>query len=261
MESISWRKQAKGFDERRTIIVPGDETETVLFAVRQFLEIGNQAVRERQFFTVALSGGQTPLAIFKELSKPEYAAALDWTKVLCFWSDERSAPPDNRENNYFSAMESGLNRIPLLPEHIFRMHAEDHIEENALKYSQTIKENVPFSSFDLIMLGMGDDGHTASLFPRTAGLRATGSLAIANFVSQKNTWRMTLTYECIRLAKTTCIYVTGIGKAKTVARVLLGAYDPDNLPVQAIGTTSNKAVWILDSSASTDIASVLAGRA
>jgi 6-phosphogluconolactonase len=199
---------------------------------------------------VALSGGQTPNAIFKEISQPRYAQVLDWSKVLCFWSDERSVPPNNPENNYFNAMKSGLADLPLPPENIFRMPAEIDIEEHALAYEHLIRQKVPSLQFDLIMLGMGEDGHTASLFPRTHGLHTKDRLVIANYVPQKHTWRMSFTYECIHMAKLICIYVLGANKASTVAKVLLSPYDPDNLPIQRIGTPSHKALWILDSAAS-----------
>ena len=240
----------RSIDNRRKLIIPGNQEATISFAVTQFLEIGKKAIEERQKFTVALSGGQTPHAIFKELSKPIYFNALDWSKVICFWSDERNSPPDNLENNYFSAMRAGLSALPLLPENIFRMHAEENIEKNASHYEELIKEKVPGCQFDLVMLGMGEDGHTASLFPHTEALHVKERLVVENFVKQKNTWRMTFTYESIHLARNICIYVMGENKAKTVAEVLLGPYEPEHFPIQAVGTLSHPAMWILDTSAS-----------
>lgn len=250
MEKFEWKKQIKVFDKRRDIIIPGNAEQTVLFCAKQFLQIGREAIEKNGFFTAALSGGSTPNAIFKEISQPAYANALDWSKVLLFWSDERSVPPDHAESNYLHAMLSGIKSLPLLPENIFRMPAEKDIEENALAYEQLIREKIPSLQFDLIMLGMGEDGHTASLFPRTHGLQAKNRLVIANYVPQKHTWRMSMTYECIHMAKIICIYVIGANKASTVANVLLGSYDPDNLPIQKIGTPSHKAFWILDTAAS-----------
>jgi 6-phosphogluconolactonase len=249
MENVNWKSMIESFDDRRDIIIPGRAEETVLFSVHQFIQIARDAIQQHDVFTVALSGGQTPHAIFKELSKPSYHQALDWSKVKCFWSDERSVPPDHPDNNYSSAMQAGLASLPLLPKHIFRMPAEKDIEENAHTYERLIRKEVPSLQFDLIMLGMGDDGHTASLFPLTHGLHTKDRLVIANYVPQKNTWRMSLTYECIHMAKNICIYVMGAKKASMVVTVLLGPYDPDQFPVQRIGTPSHKALWILDQEA------------
>lgn len=249
----SSKKSERSIDDRRKLIIPGNQEETIFFAVTQFIEIAKKAIHEREKFTVALSGGQTPHAIFKELSKPIYFNALDWSKVMCFWSDERSSPPDNLENNYFSAMRAGLNALPLLPENIFRMHAEENIKKNALHYENLIKEKVPGCQFDLVMLGMGEDGHTASLFPRTDALHVKNRLIVENFITQKNTWRMTFTYECIHLARNICIYVMGENKTKTIAEVFLGPYDPDHFPIQAVGTSTHPAMWILDSSAASQL--------
>ena len=250
MENFNWKEKIASFDQRRNMVIPGDAEETVIFCVHQFLQIGKNAIDTQGFFSVALSGGSTPNAIYQELSKPQYAQAIDWTKVLCFWSDERSVPPQDPESNYFNSMQAGLGKLPLLSKNIFRMKAEENIEENSKDYESFIREKVPSLQFDLIMLGMGEDGHTASLFPCTHGLHTKDRLVIANYVPQKNTWRMSLTYECIHMAKTVCIYVIGANKSATVKKVLLSPYDPDNLPIQRIGTPNHKALWILDSAAS-----------
>ncbi|MBA2368278.1 MAG: 6-phosphogluconolactonase [Candidatus Protochlamydia sp.] len=249
LENLKLQNEPQHIDERRDVIIPGDKDTTIKFCVQQFLEIGREAIAKRGRYIVALSGGQTPNEIFKELSKPQHRNELDWTKVLCFWSDERSVPPNDPESNYGMAMESGLMKLPLLSEHIFRMKGESSIEENALQYEELIRQWVPSVSFDLIMLGIGEDGHTASLFPRTHGLHAKDRLVVANYVPQKQTWRMTLTYECIHAGKTICIYALGSKKAEIVLKTLTGAYDPDNFPVQRIGTAHHQAHWILDQEA------------
>lgn len=235
----------KKFDERRTIIIPGNELETVAFCARQFIAIGKKAIAAKGRFITALCGGNTPQAIFKLLSTPSLSNALDWTKVLFFWSDERAVSPDSAESNYHNAMEAGLKTLPILPKHVFRMRAEEEIEKNAQAYARLIEP----LQFDLIMLGMGEDGHTASLFPHTQGLHETKHLVIANYIPQKQTWRMTMTYTAIHQAQNICIYVIGKNKADCVAQVLLGQYDPENFPIQKVGTSSHKAFWILDNEA------------
>ena len=245
-----WKKKIRSFDKRRDLIIPGDAQETIHFSVCQFLEMGREAIQQRGVFSVALSGGNTPQAIFQELCKPSHQSALDWSKVLFFWSDERSVPPTDPESNYYSAMQSGISSLPVKQENVFRMVAEKDIEANALAYEQLIKQKVSSLHFDLMMLGMGEDGHTASLFPCTNALHARDRLVVANYVPQKQTWRMTMTYECIHMSRTICIYALGAKKAHMVANVLSGPYDPEQFPVQRIGTPMHKALWILDHAAS-----------
>ena len=136
MEKFQWKTQVQSYDNRRDLIILSSAEETALFCAKQFLAIAADAIEKRGFFTVAFSGGHTPTAIFKEISKPEYAQCLDWTKVFCFWSDERSVPPNDPESNYFNAMEAGLAHLPLLQKNIFRMHAEsspkDEIEKSSV---------------------------------------------------------------------------------------------------------------------------------
>jgi 6-phosphogluconolactonase len=250
MEKFNWLASAKTFDERRLYVIPGNAEETITYSANQFIQLGQSAIKERGKFYVALSGGSTPHAIYKKLSDPAYRHLLDWNQVVCFWSDERSVSPKDKESNFFNAMQSGLSLLAIPSDHIFRMQAEQEIEKNALDYESLIQKHVPQAVFDLMMLGMGEDGHTASLFPHTHGLHATDRLVTANYVPQQNTWRMSLTYDCIQRARQTCIYITGPKKQEIVAQVLLGSYEPDLYPVQKIGTINHPALWIMDEAAS-----------
>lgn len=232
--------------ERRELIVPGDTEATLAFCLEHFIAACETAIADNGHFFVALSGGSTPKVIFERLCKPPYKERIEWSKVYLFWSDERSVPPENKESNYHMAMEAGFKSVPVPPEHIHRMVAEKDIEQNALNYEKTIRKVLGSHPFDLIMLGMGEDGHTASLFPGTEGLKAKGRLAIANHIPQKNTWRMTLTFECINQAKNIAVYVLGAGKKEKLAEV----FSTDRLyPCQEAGTKVNKALWIADEAA------------
>jgi 6-phosphogluconolactonase len=245
----NWKQKMQNFDECRNIIVAGNSEETLQFCVEQFIDIGQNAIKDHNFFAVALSGGTTPNAIYRKLSEAPYRDKLDWTKVLCFWSDERAVYPDSSESNYHNAMEAGLGKLPLLEDHIFRMVAEKDIEENAAAYDALIRLVLPSLSFDLMMLGIGEDGHTASLFPKTHALHTNGKLAVANYIPEKKMWRMTLTFECINNAKQINIYALGKNKAEIVYQCLRGPFDPDTFPVQKVGTPTHKALWILDKDA------------
>lgn len=253
MIADDWKKHIHPYDERRDIIIPGDAKETVTFAVEQLIAIANEAIAKRGMFTVALSGGSTPKAIFELLAKKPYCDQIAWDKVRIFWSDERSVPPDHPDSNYHMAMQAGLSTLPISRKHIFRMVAEEDIETGAAQYEELISEMVPSGKFDLIMLGMGEDGHTASLFPKTHGLHSNERYVVANFIPQKNTWRMTLTYNCINLARHIVIYVIGKSKAAMLKFVLTAPYNPDELPVQRVGTSVHKALWIIDKEAASHL--------
>jgi 6-phosphogluconolactonase len=233
-------------DERRELIVPGDDTHTLTFCVDQFVTLCAAAIRDHGHFFVALSGGSTPKAIFQRLTTAPYASKIDWSKVVLFWSDERSSPPEDPESNYHMAMEAGFKRVPIPASQIHRMRAETDIEKHAEEYELLIKQIVGNRGFDLVMLGMGEDGHTASLFPDTKALHTKNRLVVANWVPQKNTWRMTMTFDAIHQSKHIVFYVLGAGKKEMLAKVL--AKDAP-YPASHIGTPTHPAQWIADSAA------------
>ncbi len=237
-------------DERRDLIVPGGYEQTLKYSVEHFIKALNQGINERGQGIVALSGGSTPKAIYQMVSSPTYRDRVDWKKVYLFWSDERSVPPTNKDSNYKMAMDAGLGSLGIPSEQIYRMHAEDNLEENAERYEGAIENVLSEGLFDLMMLGMGEDGHTASLFPFTHGLQVEDKLVTPNFVPQQHTWRMTLTYPGIHRSRNICIYVLGKSKAEMVKEVLTGPFEPIKLPSQAVGTAEHKATWILDSDSS-----------
>lgn len=245
--------QRRIFDDRRDILIVGNREKTFAYCVENFIETANKAIEDHGMFYVAISGGSTPKGIFNLLAKPENQKRIPWNKVMLFWSDERSVPPEHSESNYRMAMDAGLAMIGILKENIFRMVAEKDIEANAEAYENLIRTKVPSARFDLLMLGMGDDGHTASLFPHTHGLQSQDKLVVANFVPAHDTWRMSLTYKCINAAKNIVIYVIGKGKCQTLQAVLTGPYTPDDLPIQKVGTPEHRALWIVDRDAATDL--------
>jgi 6-phosphogluconolactonase len=235
-------------DSRRKIAIPGDHDVSLAFAVNLWVEMAQEAIANHGFFAVALSGGSTPKKIYQKLST--LSDQLDWSKVFLFWSDERSVPPTDTSSNYHMAMEEGgLKKLPITKNQIFRMVAEEDIETNAKAYEDIILDKLGSHPFDLVMLGMGDDGHTASLFPHTEALTAKGRLVVPNYIPEKDSWRMTFTYECINRSHNICLYVLGAPKAPILEKVLTGPLQPDEYPSQLIGTASNPAIWIVDSEA------------
>ncbi len=237
------------FDERRSLVAPGDYDNTLHFCLEHFVDIANDSIADHGFFAVALSGGSTPKAIFEGLCEKPFRQQIDWKCVHLYWSDERCVPPYHPDSNYRMAMDAGLAKLHIAPENIHRMQAEGDVEEGALAYEHVITAKVPGASFDLVMLGMGEDGHTASLFPKTHGLHSGDRLVVANYIPQHDTWRMTLTFRCINTAKNSAIYVMGKSKAAMVNKVLTSPYEPDELPVQRVGTPEHPALWIGDKEA------------
>lgn len=245
MHFFSW-------DSRRDIAHPGNYQETLAFSIEHFLNCAKEAIKLHNHFAVALSGGSTPKAMFEALAKPPYASETDWRKVFLFWSDERSVNPTSPDSNFRMAIDAGFKNLPIPANQIFRMEAENHIEENAHQYEVKIKQVLGARPFDLVMLGMGEDGHTASLFPNTTALKETKRWVVANHIPQKKTWRMTFTYPLINKAKNIVVYVLGKNKRNMLQKVFLEEHTPP-FPVSLIGTPTNKALWIVDTNACGDL--------
>lgn len=237
----------KPWGESKVLAVPGDANKTYAFCADHFLKAYEEAIATKGNFFVALSGGSTPKKIFQMLTNSPYKEKIDWTKIHLFWGDERSVPPTNAESNYRMAMDAGFGKMPIPAKHIHRMVAESDVAKGALAYEAIIHGELQGKGFDYIMLGMGDDGHTASLFPNTKALEEKDRLVIENLVPQKETTRMTLTYRCINEASHIVIYVVGEGKQERLQEIL--ELKQELYPIQKVGTSSHKALWIIDSAA------------
>lgn len=230
------------WDERRQYVVPGNTEETIRFAAEHWIHSAKRSIQRRGRFAVALSGGSTPKAIFQLLSTEK---ELEWDKVYLFWSDERGVPPNHPDSNYHMAMESGLKNLPIPEAQIFRMAAEHTPEAKARDYEDKIGRILDKNFFDLVMLGVGEDGHTASLFPHSPALEIQDRLVYSQFLPEKNSWRMTLTFRCINESQQAVIYALGPSKASIVPTVLNAAL-VSPYPASRIGTPSHPALWMLD---------------
>jgi 6-phosphogluconolactonase len=205
---------------------------------------------------VAISGGSTPKATFALLADQSapYFARVPWDKLQLFWVDERCVPPTDKDSNYRMTNEAMLSKVPLPAAQIHRMEGELDPELAASRYEATLRtafrlEGAEVPAFDLVLLGMGDDGHTASLFPHTQALHETERLVVANHVLQKETWRITLTRPVINHGREVAFLIEGAGKAQVLDDVLLGAYDPESKPSQLIRPTNGRLTLLLDSAA------------
>ena len=222
-------------------------------AAEHFAARVKEVVAKRGRARIAISGGSTPKATFALLADTDqpYGKEIPWEKVELFWVDERTVGPDDADSNYRMTREQLLSKVALAPEHVHRIEGELDPEEAAAKYESVIRrefrlEGAEAPRFDLLWLGMGDDGHTASLFPHTEGLYQLGRIVIANHVPQKNTWRITLTSPVINEALDVVFLIGGDDKAAPLERVLYGAYDPEETPSQLIQPKNGSLLFLLD---------------
>lgn len=239
----------KAFDERRDVAIFKNAEDAVSFTAKYIVHVAKEATRASNRFSIALSGGNTPKAVFKKIAEPPLKNEVEWDKALVFFSDERSVPPTHQDSNFRSALESGLGKLPIPPESIFRMEAEELPDLKAKDYESLIQEKLSGAPLDLTMLGMGADGHTASLFPKTHALHAQDRKVVANYVPSLDTWRMTFTFPMINSSKHIIVLALGKDKAPMVRAVLSGRVDPDLAPSLRVGTGAHKALWILDEAA------------
>ncbi len=225
-------------------------------AAQYFVEMAEEAVDARGRARIAISGGSTPKAAFALLGDrgQPWRGRMPWDKLELYWVDERCVPPDDPDSNYHMTREALLGEVPLSPDQIHRMEGELEPEEAAARYESELRnsfrlEGAELPRFDLIALGMGPDGHTASLFPHTEALHERNRLVIANHVVNKDAWRITLTWPVINRANSVFFLIGGEDKAKILNEVLTGPKDADRLPSQLIWPVSGILTLILDKSA------------
>ena len=219
-------------------------------AALHFLDCANEAISEHGRFSVALAGGSTPKATYQVLASVDFAQRLAWDKVHIFFGDERMVSPTHEDSNYRMANDAFLRYVPIPKDQINRMPGEIDPKEGALSYERLLKsffgDSLP--RFDLIFLGIGTDGHTASLFPETTGLRDTHRWVISNYVRKFSSWRLTLTRKAINSARNVTFLVSGQSKAEPLHRILAGRYQPETLPAQYI-RPDGQLRWMLDADA------------
>ena len=217
------------------------------------------AIAERGRFTIALSGGGTPKQIYARLATADYRGRIAWEKVHIFFGDERCVPPDDARSNYRMAREAWFGHSPIPAENIHRIRGEDDPALEALRYEEEIARlyrTGAFPAFDLILLGMGDNGHTASLFPGTAALREKERLVVAQYVEVMTTWRVTFTAPLINAARHVAFLAEGAGKAQMLRNVLEGPYQPDVWPSQLIQPVGGELHWLVDAAAAAKVKAV-----
>jgi len=218
-----------------------------------FVEIAGEAVQVRGKFLLALSGGSTPDGLYRLLATGPYRNRIDWRKTLVFWGDERCVPPDDPGSNYRQACETLLEHVPIPGENIQRIRGELEPAEAAEGYARVLKRfaapGLEWPRLDLVLLGMGADGHTASLFPGSEVEAASPTLPVTANYQGRPARRVTLTPLVFNSARHILFLVAGENKASTLKEVLHGIYQPENLPAQRIRPVQGKLVWLADKEA------------
>jgi 6-phosphogluconolactonase len=214
-------------------------------------------------FAVALSGGSTPASLYALLATDAYARRIDWSRVHVFWGDERCVPPGNPASNYRMARENLLDHVPVNAVNLHRIHGEDDPAKAAAAYERELRQAfatpggpprcAPGLRFDLVLLGMGDNGHTASLFPGMAVVQERERWVMAQYIATASMWRVTLTPVVINAAAAVMFLVSGREKATTLCRVLEGPYRPDELPAQVVAPREGCLRWLVDAAAAVEL--------
>ncbi|MCA1621045.1 MAG: 6-phosphogluconolactonase [Acidobacteria bacterium] len=222
-------------------------------AASRFAELARGAVAVRGLFAVALAGGSTPRGVYELLAGEEFRGQVDWENVHVFYGDERAVSAGHADSNYRMASESLLTRVPVPERNVHRIEGVGDAAANASNYESEMRglfgDDAEWPRLDLVLLGMGDDGHTASLFPHTAALDERRAWVAANRVEKLGAWRITLTAPAINAARHVLFLVNGAGKAERLREVLKGERDPARLPSQLIRPHDGTLEWLVDRAA------------
>lgn len=230
------------------VVVRADAADLTVAAADRVVDLAAGAMASSGRFVMALSGGSTPRALYTLLASPPYATRIDWSRVHLFWGDERCVSPDHPASNYRMTRETLLDKVPIPAANIHRVRGEDQPEAAAVAYEAELRSmfRAGRPRFDLVLLGMGDNGHTASLFPGLQAVRETERWTMAEYVGEVTMWRVTLTPAALNGAAHLLFLVSGADKASMLRRVLEGPHDPDTLPAQAVHPDQGEVTWLVD---------------
>jgi len=217
-------------------------------AAARFVAAAGDAIASHGQFIVALSGGSTPRDTYLRLGTK--TSEVMWSRVQVVWSDERCVPPHNVESNYRMARETLLDRVPIPAANVHRIHGEDDPATAAAAYEATLRA---LARIDLVLLGLGEDGHTASLFPGSAAVREQSRWVMAARAAAASSWRITLTPPVINAAAEVLFLVSGGAKASILRRVLESSRRPEELPAQAIAPSNGRVRWYVDAAAAAEL--------
>jgi 6-phosphogluconolactonase len=210
-----------------------------------------QAIQQNGLCNMALSGGNTPGGVFSLLASGPYRDRLDWGRLHLFWGDERMVPPEHQDSNFRMVRETLLDKVEIPDENVHRMRGEIAPEEAAAEYAELLHDHFKGSPpcFDLILLGLGEDGHTASLFPETDAVGECEKHVVAVFVSKLSAWRVTLTLPVLNAARKVLFLVSGKSKSEMVQRIMSNKQPDKEIPATMVNPQTGELHWMLDSEA------------
>ena len=221
-------------------------------AADTFAGIAETAIAKHGRFTVALSGGSTPRLLYETLAAAPYSHLFDWARVHIFFGDERCVPPNDSDSNYRMVHKSLISRVPIAETNVYRIKGEVDPAASAEDYEKRLRSyfaDSEWPEFDLVLLGLGSDGHTASLFPETPALNEIERWVAANYVARLQTYRVTLTLPAINAAHNIAFLVTGEEKAATLQEVFLGREPAKKVPAKLINPPTGTVAWFVDTAA------------
>ena len=244
--------------EHRTIEIVSDGAALADAAAAHFVTQAEQAIALRGRFTVALAGGTTPNVLYERLATA-FRDTVPWQAIPFFWGDERHVPPTHPDSNFRAANAAMLAKVPVPEAHVHRILGElPSAAAAASDYERTLRrafalDGVVLPVFDLVLLGLGPDGHTASLFPGGDAMRQTERLVLAPWVETFRTYRITLSLPVLNRASLVVFLVSGAGKADVLHAVLEGPNRPDALPAQAVRPSNGQVIWLVDRAAAAQL--------
>lgn len=232
-----------------------DKTLLTRYATERIVRLAQATLEHNETFSIALSGGSTPKVIYALLAE-EYSQMLNWERIHLFWGDERCVAPTAANSNYRMVKESLLDHIQIPEGNVHRMKGEDTPQQAAADYAVEVKQFFPNPDdlFDLTLLGMGSDGHTASLFPGTDAVHEKQELVVGHYIEAVDMHRLTLTPPAILRSMNIMFIISGAEKAEALHEVLLGSENPDLYPSQVISRSGHAhVVWALDEAAASKL--------
>ena len=222
------------------------------FAAQTIADAAKTAVESRGKFTISLSGGSTPKKLYELMASPEWASKIPWNKTEFFWGDERYVPSWDSSSNFHMTQQAMLSKVSVPPERVHRVLTEKEPNEAATLYDQEIRRVVPAGAdgvpvFDMMLLGLGTNGHTASLFPYQPGLHEKTKLVFAEEIDEVKMTRLSMSVPLINAARQIVFLALGDDKASVIRDVVTGPFDPERLPAQLVRPSQGELLWIVDS--------------
>lgn len=244
-----------GLSPNVSVVVSRDTEDAYPLAAQTIVDAARQAVEARGKFTIALSGGSTPKKLYELLASPQWAAKMPWDKTEFFWGDERYVPASDPNSNYYMTQQAMLERAKVPTANVHRVKTEEADPGRAAElYEQEIRRVVPAApdglpQFDLVLLGLGANGHTASLFPYQPALHEKTKLVVAEYIDEVKMTRVTMSPPLINAARQIAFVALGSDKATVVRDVVTGVFDPERLPAQLVRPANGNVLWIIDPAA------------